>query len=475
MSEPTSKLNNLSSETVTKLVSIIVAIVVFAVVLVPIINGLADGNGDGGSGDGGDSGSPNTFNTTLKDLYGEEYPWASVSGGYLAEVTGNYDEELLVNNSDFSLMPWDTNTANADKYFTGPFWSSEIVNGNKEYSLDVLALNESLSSSEQVLIECFRHIYPEYNSEDEYQPKIPIYCMFLNISVLASEEDTNPRQISSNFSSPFVIQYKEVGEDTYAPQYHIAQLDEGYIDDPSNVDTLKLVFFKNTSGGLANVKVVISGEQYGEDISYYHVPTIFFLGTDADGYIPMILQENKVNLPMEDVSHYMPISEEFAYIDSNGHRVLQIIDVADTLVKEKVYDMNADAYLTEPLYAFPGQLSEEDEVIGYTSNTPGKLDIKEIGSVWFESSEVGYGIEFEEEQYAKQDIESINRNTLIVLSSNESSSGGDDSGSGSSSDSAGISGTAGTILKIIPVLVGVGVILAIVALFYDPRNLIKKD
>ena len=48
MAEPTSKFNDLSSETVTKLISILVAIVVFAVVLVPICSGLASGNGGSG-------------------------------------------------------------------------------------------------------------------------------------------------------------------------------------------------------------------------------------------------------------------------------------------------------------------------------------------------------------------------------------------------------------------------------------------
>ena len=51
----------------------------------------------------------------------------------------------------------------------------------------------------------------------------------------------------------------------------------------------------------------------------------------------------------------------------------------------------------------------------------------------------------------------------------------DNGGNGGDGSTGGVSGISATIIKLLPVFVAIGLILAMVSMFYDPRNLIKKD
>ena len=174
----------------------------------------------------------------------------------------------------------------------------------------------------------------------------------------------------------------------------------------------------------------------------------------------------------------MTINVRGGAVTQNGI-LIDKLNVADTVLSDVLDGINSNSesvWITDTLYDYTGQnylVPNHPEYTNfvngrfcYTSFTENKMNIDEVGEWFYREGEeyTGY-IAFMGDPSG---LSWIISNTVALTSPA-------DEGGGSDSGSAGISGTAGTILKIVPVLVGVGVILAIVALFYDPRNLIKKD
>lgn len=483
MSEPTSKFNDLSSETVTKLVSIIVAIVVFAVVLVPIVNGLADGNGDGGDGEI----DSNTFTLTLKDLYGEEYPWASVSNGYICgsprySTDGEYP--IVINNPDFKQMPWETGQTTLDSFLDPAFWSVVTDNESVGYKLDLLALMNHYQSYAETFINCAESAWS--NGEGT----LPVYMLMTN-----AEHTDHPSDVVKYFSPIGVM------DDGNGLEYGMMP----NAPSPSDINfypysgtgwtyTSAYILFQNDTGtnGRINAKFFIEYDWTDDNNESHHVSiggekfvveSILFLSESDTGYIPLSLESTSLgSVDYSAVEKYFVCDQYMVTVDSSGNKVFSVIDIENTKCQEEVYsvDFNNPGSFVPVIGAYTFNNQSPPIVQGnygiYVPTAEGGLTFEQIGRGSYGDIEGGGGhyaylvIAFGSATDNEKMVNSIYNSTLALT--NTVSEGGSD---GSGSGSVGISGTAGTILKIIPVLVGVGVILAIVALFYDPRNLIRKD
>lgn len=374
MSEPTSKLNDLSSETVTKLVSIIVAIVVFAVVLVPIVNGLADGNGDGsGSGE-----SEKIVLNTFEDEFGIDIsPYHSIE---------------YYSSSETSTLP------------------SPI-----SYSL------EDLTEIKNVLSNVDWSSYPEY-----YEFNIFKFSLFEGGEVYEKGLSAYYRPSADNIIIGVLSQGEEIPFDRITAI--TVTVSENY----------SLSYLINTSTG-----------DYQEQLTIQSVSNI---SKSEYGFMPVFgafSEKFTVNSKIRCNTYFEEDIDDDNYISHYFEKEMNITQ-----------DMIADNILS-----FTVPFSEE--VVAKFSIP---IQSTDTDGVWqfVNSLSEAQGQLYKNEQVLEGDSASVIAISTYGYTESES-------GSGSSSDSAGISGTAGTILKIIPVLVGVGVILAIVALFYDPRNLIKKD
>lgn len=468
--------SNISENVTPKLVGMIVAIIVLACVMIPICNSLvSDGNGSGGGSSEDDS---NLFNTTLKDVYGEDYPWNTVSGGFV----NNYQNELQGNgavtvaNSDFGIA-WDSQTAS--KYFTGPYWSSEVVNGNTEYTLDVKALYESYLDSEQSFKDMFTTMYPTQSSEE--LQLLPLYCMFTGIRVYDSPSETATVSSSSiDYMSPVGVGYdfnENLSFGTVTPNYSTPTLSIYPSDEIATYSSITLTFFTNTEGGYANVRYTESWMNNGSESSddtYWGVDSVLFFSESENGYIPLVLNKHGANIPLEEVSTY------FSYYVYNGafdgtNWVLSKQTVADNLINGTVTNGNTTEVVAGSLFDFNGQMKAEyrdysgdtEGTYAFVSSTDTTLDITGLGRVIYNTSTQSYTY------YPSNDFESevqeyILPYTLAVLPSASDSGSGSDSGS----DSGGVSGISATIIKLLPVFVAIGLILAMVSMFYDPRQLL---
>lgn len=365
MSEPTSKFNDLSSETVTKLVSIIVAIVVFAVVLVPIVNGLADGNGDGGDGGSGES------EKVVLNTMSEEYRGA-----------------------DFSpYKSWET-------YYSD---TTSILSSTISLTLeDLQNFNDVCSSVDW----SFAHIEPL---------EIDWFYMFMSNGENDSDNlsigyNTGPNRMSVEINTTsYYFDKISVFSLTVSTDYTLTY---SFIHDGSTIEgTFQLKYVR-----------ILSDSEYGFVKSTGAISEKFTVGSQLNWW-----------------------AEEEEGIHEG------IISITEDMISDNTLSFNvvADGYTF--VYSLNIQLTDTDGVWQFTDPL-----YNYYGTTVYDQNN-----NLVENAYCL--VDSITTYGYIQ------------SGSGSSTDSAGISGTAGTILKIIPVLVGVGVILAIVALFYDPRNLIKKD
>lgn len=446
MSEPTSKFNDLSSETVTKLVSIIVAIVVFAVVLVPIVNGLADGNGEGDGGGGGDTEDYVVINT-LQDFYGGTnvtFNYKSYQIYASSDSANRYSEYSKVLPEGYS-MTLNLDTLNEYKNNIsvptgyGPDQTIPIlkVSGSDESSsTEIPNLNVAWDTQEGLVVDVW--------GDDIYTTTIDLVTAF-TVTITDThiywtitstwDNSTDPATYSADYDLTDTVDYMVL---------YASNDDVGWI--PSlwgiTLRTSPYTSYSNTTetmeGGIISIncdfKFEINGNEGGES-------------------------EIVVVIPVENISADNTLTGRIS---------------RDMLFWDDDNDYYGTALLEYEIHLIPTTDGKYKLSYGESNDNWSLVSISDIKdeegnpiAVEITNTELWYA-----ENYAYFTMySSVNTNPLTY--SGENGNGG--SGSGSSTDSAGISGTAGTILKIIPVLVGVGVILAIVALFYDPRNLIKKD
>lgn len=444
MSEPTSKFNDLSSETVTKLVSILVAIVVFAVVLVPIVNGLADGEGDGGGG-GGDTEDYTVINT-LQDFYGG------------ANVTFNYKSYQIYASSD-----------SAGRY--------------SEYS-KVLPEGYSMTLNMDTLNEYKNNIsVPTGYGPDQ---TIPI----LKVSGNDDSSSTEIPSLNIAWDTQDGLVIDVWGDDIYTTTIELVTAFTLTITDTHIYWTITSTWDNSTDPATYSADYDLT-----DTVEYM----IWYVSNDDVGWIPSMWG---ITLRTSPYTHYVNYAEtmEGGMISTTCHFQFEINGnegEGETVVVIPVENISADNTITGRVskvmefwdddngYYGTATLEYELHLIP-TTDGKYKLSYGESNDTWSltsvsditdeEGNPIAVEITNAELRYAENYAyftmySSANVNPLTYSGENGNGNGS----SGSSSDSAGISGTAGTILKIIPVLVGVGVILAIVALFYDPRTLINKD
>lgn len=443
MSEPPPKVNDLSSETVTKLVSILVAIVVFAVVLVPIVNGLADGDGDGG-GEGGDTEGYVVINN-LQDFY----DGANVTFTYKSyQIYTTYSEERygfsnvlpegysLTLNMD-TLNEYEDNISVPTGYCSMQNISILAV-GGRDYStfteFPTLRIDwDTLGGIEIVVWDENRHT-TTIDSVTAFTLTITDTHIYWTITS-TWDDSTDPA--------------------TYSADYDLTDTVEYEISYPSNDDV----------GWIPSMCAIsLSTSPYTSFYSYAEtmeggIVTItcrFQLeinGNEGEG-------GTTVAIPVENISANNTITGRVSgammlWDDDNGYYGTALLEYEIHLIpttdgKYKLFDTNYGT--SEDVWSLVSVTNTMDEMGDPITIEVTNAELSHAGNYDFFTM-----------------YSSVNVNPLTYGGENGNG------GSGSSTDFAGISGTAGTILKLIPVLVGVGVILAIVALFYDPRNLIKKD
>lgn len=381
MSEPTSKFNDLSSETVTKLVSIIVAIVVFAVVLVPIVNGLADGNGDGGNSGESEKVYLNTIGLE-NEIEHSNFPYKTYQVYYSSE-TPTLPAPIHYTLEDLIALEQSLNEYEylADTYYC-------ILSADSETDLFQINYGTSGEWRDFTGIGLNMVTGPNASAPDLKLNKISSF------EITISTDYTYTQTITLIGKDP----YTKTG--TFTKLQSISTSEEGWVE--------PLTVGKFTVG--SEMRIAIQGQSDSQN------------GVFVKDSLLVTISEEMFN----GNSLLIPIVRETYSVDI-------VIEIESTDM-EGVWNIagNGDE-------EYPGLVSP---TLQNFKDTQGNTIEEDDSSIVYLSS---YG-------YTQSE-----------------------SGSGSSTDSSGISGTAGTILKIVPVLVGVGVILAIVALFYDPRNLIKKD
>ena len=469
MAEPTSKFNDLSSETVTKLISILVAIVVFAVVLVPVVNGLADGDGDGGGG--GSGGSDNVsdhFSMTMKDLYGESYPWTTVSGGY---ITAQNVPNLTITNPDFKQMPWETGQTTLDSNFNPAFWTVLENNGQIGYQLDLMALRDYYESYSQTLIDIYDVTFPNWSQDwyDGIYEVLPTYMLIMDANGNNNSEYLSPIGVGSTYDETAGAPILAYG---FTDGRSITGVESNWI-----YSSAKMIFYYDVSSHISKMQYlseytwIDSNQQSHQagDNNVYSIGAILFLGESDTGYMPLCLDyAGQDNLPFDNVTEYMTTSVWGGVISEEGITI-SVLNVADTVIHNVVDYDSGTIYPT--MYDYTGQflLNPEDYMyademlIFYQSSTDNTMDIDVIGWGWMEDDTY---IVYEDESA----IDSIIPYTLALTSPAEE--GGGSGGTG------GIGGTAGTIIKSLPIFVALGLIIGICSIFYTDPNYnpnFKKD
>lgn len=428
------------------------------------------------------------FTMTLKDLYGEEYPWATISNGYICgSPQYEYDQNppLVINNPDFKQMPWETGQTTLDSFLDPAFWSVVTNNDSVGYKLDLLALMNHYQPYTETFINCTESAWS--NGEGT----LPVYMIMTN-----AEHTDHPSDVVKYFSPIGVMDIGnglEYGMMPNAPSPSDLEF-YSYNTNGRVVYDSAYILFQNDTGtnGRINAQFFIEYDWTDDNNESHHVSiggekfvidSILFLSESTTGYIPLSLDATSMgSINYSAVKEYFVCSQYMGVADTSGNRVLSIIDVEKTKCSEEVYTFDMDnpdnLVPITGVYCFNNQSAPVDrgEYMLYTPTAKGGLTFEQVGyGMYGDITEGGGNYAYmgnfmpATDSQGIKTIERIYSSTLALTApAEEGGSGGDGSGSGS----GGVSGISATIIKLLPVFVAIGLILAMVSMFYDPRELL---
>lgn len=433
------------------IITVLISVVIVGAVLIPILGEVSDNGGGGSSGGGPDNVSD--FSLTMKDLYGESYPWTTASGGYLASQNV---PTLTISNTDFKQMPWETGQTTLDSYMDSAFWSIVEFNEQVGYQLDLMALAEYYSSYAQTFKDIAELNWP---SDEQGPTPLPAYMMLLNVY-----ESNNTRDVVS-YTSPIGVFYGLDSNDNFGTQYGMMPnfpWSGAYIYGDESTLSATLTFF-NDNGDDINVvfecEYIWNNETYTDGYGF-HTDAVLFLGESDTGYMPLSLtNKDYEHLPLGDIEDYMTVNVQGGAVTQTGI-LIDKLNVVDTVMSDVADGINSDTelvWITDTLYDYTGQNHlvpnhpEYTQFVNgrfcYTSFTENKMNMDEVGLWYYEDDAVytGYVAFMDEDSGFSWII-----NNTVALTSSAGGGGGSDSGSG---------GVSNAILGIIPLFVILGILI----------------